>query len=591
MILGKRKVAAGLTVVVSILVPPSVARAVPVDVKELTATQIEKDLAANTYTDQDLVSSYLERIDTYNPTYNAFTYINPHALQDAAAADATIKANGGVIPSDEPLLGVPIVVKDSMNIAGVRTTGGFSGFTNENGGSDMIPVADSPIVARLEAAGAIILGKSNLPAFARSGSNANTSYLGPTLNSYNINLLPGGSSSGTATATSASFAAEGTAEETGGSIENPAGAQSLVGIKTTFRLVPTSGGIPLNGSTRDVFGMNSKTVTDAANFLTVIAGYDASDPKTAASIGKIPTAGYGAGLSTMSLEGKRFGLFSPAFKDVTLSPETQSLYTKDVATLQSLGATVVNDPFSDPGLATAFNTLGATFSQYSGVNEPYDLTQWLQTLDPTKSPTSVVDFKAKTGIDLLAENGVLLGKFANTPGLATAVTQPTVSQDALVQTFMDGRAKMLAEFQKVLKDYNLDGLFFPQEFNEPGPLFGGTYANTTVSEVNLLGTPLVDLPGGYYADGAPFSVAFLGDQFSEASLLNDAFGFEQATHFRVAPVLVPEPEQSSVGLMGLMIGGLLLLRRRHAGACAKESRAPGAVASGCGHGSKTGDFG
>ncbi len=566
MTLGKTKAATGLAVVIGILVTPLVARATPVDVEELTATQIETDLAAKKYTDQDLVSSYLDRIGTYNPTYNAFTYINPDALPDAAAADATIETNGGAIPLDKPLLGVPIVVKDSMNIAGVRTTGGFSGFTAENGGSDMIPLEDSPIVARLKAAGAIILGKTNLPSFARSGSNANTSYLGPTLNSYNINLLPGGSSTGTATATSASFATEGTAEETGGSIQNPAGAQSLVGVKTTFGLVPTSGGIPLNGSTRDVFGVNAKTVTDAANFLTVIAGPDASDPKTAASIGKIPTAGYGAGLSTTSLEGKRFGLFSPAFKDVTLSPETQSLYSKDVAILQSLGATVVSNPFSDPGLTTAFNTLGATFSQYSGVNEPYDLTQWLQTLDPTKSPTSVADFKAKTGIDLLAENGVLLGNFANTPGLATAVKQPTVSQNALVQTFMDGRAKMLAEFQKVLKDYNLDGLFFPQEFNEPGPLFGGTYANTTVSEVNLLGTPLVDLPGGYYADGAPFSVAFLGDQFSEESLLNDAFGFEQATHFREAPVLVPVPEPASVGTMGLMIGGLLLLRRRRAGA-------------------------
>jgi len=194
------------------------------------------------------------------------------------------------------------------------------------------------------------------------------------------------------------------------------------------------------------------------------------------------------------------------------------------------------------------------------------LTQWLQTLDPTKSPTSVADFKAKTGINLLAENGPLLGTYANTPGLSAAVTEPTVSQDALVQKFLEGRATMLGEFEQVLKDYNLDGLFFPQEYQEPGPLFGGIYANTTVSEVNLLGTPLVDLPGGYYADGAPFSVAFLGDQFSESSLLDDAFAFEQATNFRVAPtlVIVPEPdlEPTSVGLMGLMVGGLLLRRQR-----------------------------
>ncbi|MBV9388959.1 MAG: hypothetical protein JOZ78_21280 [Chroococcidiopsidaceae cyanobacterium CP_BM_ER_R8_30] len=137
---GKRVVATyGMAVVISTFVAPLVARATPVNVVELTATQIEKDLAAKTYTDQNLVSSYLDRINTYNPTYNAFTYINPNALQEAATVDATLNADGGVIPSNEPLLGVPIVVKDSMNIAEVRTTGGYSGFTSENGGVDMIP--------------------------------------------------------------------------------------------------------------------------------------------------------------------------------------------------------------------------------------------------------------------------------------------------------------------------------------------------------------------------------------------------------------------------------------------------------------------
>lgn len=550
-------IATGLAFTMGISIAPLAARAASVNVVELTATQIQTDLAAQKYTVQDLVNSYLRRIEIYNPAYNAFTYLNPKVLQEAAEADAAIAANGGIIPADKLLFGVPIVVKDSMNIAGVRTTGGFSGFTQENGGVDMIPLEDSPIVSRLEEAGAIILGKTNLPRFARSGSNANTSYLGPTLNSYDFDLLPGGSSTGTATATSASFAAEGTAEETGGSIQNPAGAQALVGVKTTFGLVPTSGGIPLAGSTRDVFGPNSKTVTDAANFLTVIAGYDASDPKTAASTGKIPAEGYAEGLSTASLEGKRFGLFSPAFKDVTLTPETQSLYDNAISILTGLGATVVADPFSDPNLTVPFNTLGATFSRYGSVNTPYDLTQWLQTLDPTKSPTSVAEFEGVTGIDLLAENGPLLGSFENTPGLATAVTQPTVSQDALVQIFMEGRKTMLTAFRTVLQDYDLNGLFFPQMTRELGPLFGGSYGSTTVSEINLLGTPQVNLPGGYYASGSPFSVAFLGDQFTEASLLNYAYAFEQATKFRVAPVLSTIPESSPIfGLATLAVLGV-----------------------------------
>lgn len=566
MTVGKWKVAAVLAAACGLV--PFAAQARAVDVVELTMSQIEAGLSSGHFSDQDLVQSYLNRIQTYNPYYNAFTWINPDALAQAAADDAIIAANGGVVPGDLPMLGVPVVIKDSMNVAGVRTTGGFSGFTAENGGVDMIAAADAPIVARLKAAGAIILGKTNLPQFARTGSNANTSYLGPTYNTYNRDLLPGGSSTGTATAVSGSFAAIGTAEETGGSIQNPAGAQSLVGVKTTFGLVPTSGGIPLNGSTRDVFGVNARTVTDAANFLSVIAGYDPSDPNTAKSLGHVPLTGYAANLSTNSLAGKKIGLWSSDFKSVTLSPETQSLYDKDVAILKAQGATVVANPFADPNLVQKFNTLASapittsagtfTFSAYSGVNEPYDLTQWLQTLDSTKSPTSIQAFQTKTGINLLAQNGALLGSFSSTPGLANSVTQPTVSQTELVSAFMQGRAKMLAAFEQVMSDYGIDAFFFPQEYKQLGPLVGGAYANTTVSEVNLLGTPEVDLPGGYYADGSPFSVAFLGDVFSEASLLSYAYDFEQATLFRQTPSLVPEPASLSV----LALGALGLLRRR-----------------------------
>jgi Asp-tRNA(Asn)/Glu-tRNA(Gln) amidotransferase A subunit family amidase len=526
-----------------------------VNVVELTAGQIETGLKNGTFTDQDLVQSYLNRIDKYNSNYNAFTYLNPDALQQAAGIDAQIKANGVTLP----LEGVPVVVKDSMNLAGVRTTGGYSGFTSENGGVNMVAATDAPIVARLKAAGAIILGKTNLPQFARSGASANTSYLGPTYNPYNRFIIPGGSSSGSATAVNASFAALGTAEETGGSIENPAGAQSLVGIKTTFGLVPTSGGIPLNGQTRDVFGTLAKTVTDASNMLSVIAGYDSSDPKTAASIGHIPAAGYAAGLDLNSLQGKRFGLFGTGFKSgITLTPETQQLYQNAINVLTSHGATVVTDPFTADAakLSVPFNTIASTFSKYSGLAEPYDINQWMKTLAPG-SPHSTAEFQAATGINLLKENGPLIGAYASTPGLAAAVADPTVSPD--LTPFFAGRTTMLGEFEQVMKDENLNGFFFPQMFSElpalPAVGVGGSYPNTTVSEVNLLGTPLVDLSGGYYADGSPFSVAFLGDTWSEPQLLSDAYAFEQATNFRVAPTLaVPLPSGLWMGCIGLAMG-------------------------------------
>ncbi len=139
---------------------------------------------------------------------------------------------------------MPIVIKDAVDIAEERTTGGYEGFVSEAGGIDLIPELDAPIVSKLEEAGAVILGKTNLPAFSADGTRANSSYFGPTFNAYDLTLAPGASSSGSATAVSASFAVMGIAEETGGSIQNPAGAQALVGIKPTFGLVPNTGVIP-----------------------------------------------------------------------------------------------------------------------------------------------------------------------------------------------------------------------------------------------------------------------------------------------------------------------------------------------------------
>jgi hypothetical protein len=223
-----------------------------------------------------------------------------------------------------------------------------------------------------------------------------------------------------------------------------------------------------------------------------------------------------------------------------------------------------------------FQTMGG-YSVWGSTNLPNELYTWMQTLDPSLSPTTPDANKTATGgIDLLTPGNPLLGSFTPTAtnpdaplALAANAANPSVSDTASVQKFMDGRALQLAEFRKVMDDNDLDGLFFPQQSQIPAlmPGFGGNggYSSVSVSEINLLGVPQVNLPFGYYADGTPFSIAFIGDTWTEAQLLSFAFDFESAiagtAYARIAPSLTLVPEPGSC-LIALLVGGATLLRRR-----------------------------
>jgi amidase len=208
-----------------------------IDVLELTVAQIQAAFDSGAMTSEALTSAYLERIAQVNPRYNAIIFMNPRALDDARAIDRRRAAGASL----GPLAGVPVVVKDTMDMVGFPTTGGWSLLYSKTGGVDLLPGTDSPVVARMRAAGCVILGKTNVPVLSATGSHANDSWAGPTLNAVDPAFMPGGSSAGTATAVAASLAVLGLAEETGGSIQNPASAQALVGIKPTFALVPNAG--------------------------------------------------------------------------------------------------------------------------------------------------------------------------------------------------------------------------------------------------------------------------------------------------------------------------------------------------------------
>ncbi|MBM7569993.1 amidase family protein [Aquibacillus albus] len=491
--------------------------------EEITVNELMTGYEEGDYTTEEVVQAYLERIAIYENTYNAFTFMNEDALEEAQEVDR-LRAEGAELG---PLAGVPIVIKEAVDVAGYPTTFGWAPLSKEAGGIELMPTMDAPIVTRLKEAGAIILGKTNIPAFSASGTHANTSWAGPTYNAVNPTLAPGGSSSGTAMSVSGNFAMLGIAEETGGSIQNPAAAQALVGIKPSFGLVPTIGVTPLSASTRDVLGPHARTVEDAALMLDSIAGYWETDVNTEAAIGNVPEDGYTAFLDEESLEGKRLGLYGLSWNTEELSEETQELYARAIEELESQGAEVVTDPFA-----------GSGFIEYAD-NAPssgresffYDLEKYLENLDPSDDTLSIESVFEKAGEVPWVEGGPLSSR-ANLPGKDNPDELPDLT------AFKEVRSEYQRIIYEVMEKHDLDGFVYPQAEAAAPPLEEGRISATTVSEINISGLPLVTVPAGYYENGSPFALAFFGEMWSEAKLIGMAYDYEQATNHRTAPKLI-----------------------------------------------------
>lgn len=505
----------------------------PADPIELTVEQVQAGFARAAFTSEALTQAFLDRIARYNPHYNAIIFINPDALADAREIDRR-RAAGEALG---PLAGVPVVVKDTMDMAGFPSTGGWSLLHSGKGGVDLMPAMDSPVVARMRAAGAVILGKTNVPVLSATGSHANDSWAGPTYNAAGREFLPGGSSAGSATAVAASLAVLGLAEETGGSIQNPASAQALVGVKPSFALVPNVGVMPL-ASNRDVVGPVARCVRDAALALDVLAGFTAEDPKTIAGVGHKPKHGYAAGLDPNALRGKRLGLYGPGWRDRPLSEAVTALYRRALGEIEARGAVLVEDPFRGSGFAEIGRpTPGLDHFDARGLESaPYDLQQYLQRMAPNTSVRSFAAFAAATAKeDAFGPNGVL-GFMTQLPQFMACLADPTRPPD--LSDFIGAKEAYLQIFDTVMQCERLDALVFPQMRDPLPPLHGReTIHETTVCEINIAGLPGVTVPAGYHASGAPFGLIFVGRLWSEASLLALAYDYENATQNRRPPAL------------------------------------------------------
>jgi len=461
------------------------------DLQKATILDLQKAFASDKTSSRALVKAYLDRIDAYDGHVNSIRALNPNALKLAGKLDAERAAGR----SRGPLHGIPVLLKDNVNTTNMPTTAGSIALKGS------IPLEEATITTKLEEAGAIIFGKTNLSEFANwvdlSMPNGYSSLGGQVRNPYNMGD-PSGSSSGSGVAGTMAFAAGTVGTETSGSILSPSTANSLVGIKPTTGLLSRYGIIPLAPSF-DTPGPMTRTVTDAALLLGAMAGVDEKDARTADSADA--PSDYTKFLDAKALKGVRLGYTS----------SSNALFNAALEVLEKQGATLVEtDNLSNTSLVGLTeiglipNEFKASLNQYLAELTPDTLR--VRTLSDIIAYNEEHPDKVKYGQNLLIASDAMPGVYH--PATAEATIQ---SSRATID------ATLLAD--------DLDAIVAP----------GNTYANISAAA----GYPTVVVPAGYGGEGrSPFGLSFLADGYSEPRLISYAYDYEQATKLRVPPTEV-----------------------------------------------------
>ena len=534
---------------------PAAAAAIDRDLLDVTVPGLQRLYGDRTYTVTQVVRWHLDRIDRYNGVYGAIeTVLRDRALAAAARQDAETAGTHG------PLWCVPIVIKSNTSVKGQVTTAGWEGFTRP--GHELIAPKDATIVARLEAAGAIIVGLTNMPDLANSDTNRSSSF-GRTGNAYDVRFSPGGSSGGTVTAVAANMAVLGNGTDTGNSIRMPAATSALVGVFPTRGLVSTAGIAPLDWLL-DNTGPVARTVTDAAIALAVMAG---EDPLDAATSGAPPTAQrppYESHLQAGSLAGKRFGV--PAFilsgdgvpfhgipanvpdaeaeklrvtANMPLRPETRAMFMKAVEALRAAGAEVV---LGDSILPTSFARAASRVATYAYMKDGTD--RFLATFGPAQYHSGEEYLKV-VGTPLFASSIGAEDYFRNVASVRIDQRRLDGDPDA-ERLYHAPRRAVLAEYIATLDRLKLDGFVYPaiqmpppdETMPQDGRVSEGPHSAT--SWVNMIGVPAVVVPAGFYPSGLPFGLEFSARPWTDGTLLGVARAWEKTAAWRKPPTLVEQ---------------------------------------------------
>lgn len=501
---------------------PTVLNAQTKDMKNLQETDIatlQSLMQKGELSSTQLVQFYLDRIeaiDRNGPELNSIIELNPHALEIATALDEERKVSG----PRGPMHGIPVILKANVDTGDeMETTAGSLALKGHHA------PADAFMVEKLRLSGAVILGKANLSEWANFRSDHSSSGWssigGQTNNAYDPARNPCGSSSGSAVAVAAGLTSVAVGTETNGSVVCPSSTNGVVGIKPTLGLVSRSGIIPIAHS-QDTAGPMGRTVKDAATLFTAMVGKDAADPLADIYPDSVPD--FAAGLSKDALKGKRIGVYR-GYYGAGNDPRVEAILENTIATLKQLGAEIVDPVEIDT------EGMGAAQSVVLYYEFKTDLNAYLEKSGaPMNSLTDIIAFNEanKDSVmphfgqeDLIKAQG--MGPLSDAEYLEALKTSKRIAQDGI---------------DNALQSQSLDALIAPTR----GPAWLTDHINgdqssgiSSSSLAAVSGYASITVPAGEVV-GLPIGISFIGAAFSDASLINMAYAFEQAGYKRKPPV-------------------------------------------------------
>jgi amidase len=493
---------------------------------EVTIDGLQTRMRDRSETSASLVRQYLARIDAIDqrgPAINAVLELNPDALTIAAQLDS--ERQGGKVRG--PLHGIPVLIKDNIDTSDrMHTSAGSLALAGN------IAARDSFVAERLRAAGAVILGKTNLSEWANFRSTHSSSGWsgrgGQTRNPYALDRTPSGSSSGSGSTAAASCCAVAIGTETDGSVTSPSAAAALVGIKPTLGLISRAGIIPIAHS-QDTAGPMARTVRDAALLLGVLTGVDPRDGETRASAGH-SRADYTASLDPNGLRGARIGVARKKFTGYSVAAD--HLLDAALDLMKRHGATIV-DPAD---IATAGQTDDSEFDLLL-YEFKADLNAYLGQLNSSAAVHSLADVIAFNKTNAARE----LRFFGQEIMEQAEQKGPLTDKKYRAELAKNRRLMREKGIDATLTAHRLDAIVAPTQApaalidlvnGDPGG--GGSFT----APAAVAGYPHVTVPMGF-SNGLPVGLSFVGTAWSEPTLLRLAYAFEQAAPARQAPTFVP----------------------------------------------------